>query len=85
MKRCAPFRLVLVLFGNGSFRPWDASALSLSFFLSIDTESINFDHHIRCGGFVRVSFRPESFRLGLFRSWVVSANLSGSIRLIFQP
>ena len=26
------------------------------FFLSIDTESINFDHHIRCGGWLNFEF-----------------------------
>ena len=27
-----------------------------SFFLSIDTESINFDHHLRCGGWLDFEF-----------------------------
>ena len=28
----------------------------VSFFLSIDTESINFDHHLRCGGWLNFEF-----------------------------
>ena len=26
------------------------------FFLSLDTESINFDHHLRCGGWLNFEF-----------------------------
>ena len=41
---------------NLSGHPWrPARSSPLSFFLSSDTESINFDHHLRCGGWLNSS------------------------------
>ena len=33
------------------------TGIVFSFFLSLDTESINFDHHLRCGGWLNFEFR----------------------------
>ena len=34
------------------------------FFLSIDTESINFDHHLRCGGWLNFEFSKSEKHSG---------------------
>ena len=34
------------------------------FFLSIDTESINFDHHLRCGGWLNFEFSKREKHSG---------------------
>ena len=33
-------------------------------FLSLDTESINFDHHLRCGGWLNFEFSYREKHLG---------------------
>ena len=46
-----------------------------SFFLSIDTESINFDHHLRCGGCLKFEFSKREKHSGRAITTLASACL----------
>ena len=41
------------------------------FFLSSDTESINFDHHLRCGGWLNFEFSEREKHSG----WAIQTTL----------
>ena len=41
---------------------WGTLSVEREIFLSLDTESINFDHHFRCGGWLNVTLVFEDYK-----------------------